>query len=96
MYRFDDREYHRLAEVLDVPTFRRVPGTSNYWMDKRSVYTDPCLSLPGQQYFFGNLTYADLCLFGTFKWIMAVSKEPLFFTTEFRAWWDRMEHLLGI
>ena len=31
MYRFDDLKYHLLAEVLDVRTFRRVPGTSSWY-----------------------------------------------------------------
>ena len=83
MYRFDDREYHLLAEVLDVPTFRRVPGTSNYWMDKRAVYTDPCLSLPGQQYFFelgpvGQVRFSadpDTAFVGSYGWYRGVPLE---------------------
>jgi hypothetical protein len=47
-----DQKYCAVAQWVDVPTFRRVPGTSNYWADKRALYTDPYLSLPGQQLFF--------------------------------------------
>jgi hypothetical protein len=45
-------EHCLLAQILDVPTFRRVPGTTNYWMDKRALYTNPYYSMPGQQFFF--------------------------------------------
>lgn len=54
-------------------------------------------TLAGQDYFFGIPTYADLCLFGTFKWVTTVSKEPLFDKTPtLRAWWERMQKQLGI
>ena len=43
--------YIKTSEWLDVPTFRRVPGTANYWIDKRAIYTGPN-SRPGQLYFF--------------------------------------------
>ncbi len=54
-------------------------------------------TLAGQDYFFGVLTYADFCLFGTFKWAATVSKEPLFNNTpQLRAWWERMQKQLGL
>jgi glutathione S-transferase len=54
-------------------------------------------TLAAQEYFFGVLTYADLCLFGTFKWVTTVSTEPLFEKTPaVRAWWERMQKQLKI
>lgn len=93
-----DREYfrksreERLGMTLETAAIKR----ADYRPRMRAVLGDLSLAITGQEYFFGTLTYADLCLFGTFKWIMSVSKEPLFYTTEFRAWWDRMENRLGI
>ncbi len=49
---FNGDSCYRLRKLLDVPTFRRVNHTSNYWVDKRFIYTDPYLSYPGQTYFF--------------------------------------------
>jgi glutathione S-transferase len=93
-----DREYFRKSreERLGMTLETTVTKRSEHRPRMRSVLGDLTLAIAGQEYFFGALTYADLCLFGTFKWIMSVSKEPLFFTTEFRAWWDRMESQLGI
>ena len=54
-------------------------------------------TLSGQEHFFGQLTYADFCLFGTFKWVTTVSEEPLLDQTpELRAWWERIQQQLGI
>jgi glutathione S-transferase len=54
-------------------------------------------TLAGQEYFFGVQTYADFCLFGTFKFATTVSKEPFFEKTPMlRAWWERMQMQLGI
>jgi glutathione S-transferase len=54
-------------------------------------------TLAGQEYFYGHFTYSDLCLFGTFKWVTAVSNEPFFDTIpRVRAWWERMQKQLGI
>jgi glutathione S-transferase len=54
-------------------------------------------TLAGQEYFYGQFTYADLCLFGTFKWVTTVSKEPFFDKIpKVRAWWERMQKQLGI
>src|SRR5262249_4023105 len=93
-----DREYfrksreERLGMTLETAALKR----ADHRPKMRAVLGDLTLAIAGQEYFFGTLTYADLCLFGTFKWIMSVSKEPLFYTTEFRTWWDRMENRLGI
>lgn len=37
--------------VLDTTTFRRVKNTSNYYVDKQFIYTDPWISYPGTRYF---------------------------------------------
>lgn len=93
-----DREYfrksreERLGMTLETAAVKR----ADHRPKMRAVLGDLTLAITGQEYFFGTLTYADLCLFGTFKWILSVSREPLFYTTEFRAWWDRMENRLGI
>jgi glutathione S-transferase len=93
-----DREYFRKSreERLGMTLEAAAAKRADYRPRMRAVLGDLSLAIAGQEYFFGTLTYADLCLFGTFKWIMSVSKEPLFYTTEFRAWWDRMEKRLGI
>jgi glutathione S-transferase len=63
----------------------------------RAVMGDLNLAIAGQEYFFGTMTYADLCLFGSFKWIGSVSQEPLLETTPaLKDWWLRMEQQLGI
>jgi glutathione S-transferase len=63
----------------------------------QAVMNDLEATIAGQEYFFGVLTYADLCLFGTFKWITAVSDEPLFSSTPaLQGWWGRMHERLGI
>ncbi|MBO2012215.1 hypothetical protein [Hymenobacter negativus] len=41
-----------LSQGLDIPSFRRIPGTANYWQDRRFVYTDPWVPYPGQYFFF--------------------------------------------
>jgi glutathione S-transferase len=63
----------------------------------QAVLADLDATIAGQDYFFGVLTYADLCLFGTFKFVTAVSDEPLFDSTPaLRAWWGRMHERLGM
>jgi len=62
-----------------------------------AVLSDLNATISGQDYFFGQLTYADFCLFGTFKWVTAVSEEPLFdHAPALRAWWGQMQEQLGI
>ena len=54
-------------------------------------------TISGQDYFFGLLTYADFCLFGSLKWVTVVSQEPLFDATlALRAWWGRVQEQLGM
>jgi len=63
----------------------------------QAVLADLNATLAEQDYFFGVLTYTDLCLFGTFKFVTAVSDEPLFSSTPaLQAWWGRMRERLGI
>jgi glutathione S-transferase len=63
----------------------------------RAVLADLDATLAGQDYFFGQLTYTDFCLFGSFKWVTTISKEPLFdHAPALRAWWERMQERLGI
>ena len=63
----------------------------------RAVLADLDATISGQDYFFGTLTYADFCLFGTFKWVTTVSEEPFFDSVlALRAWWKRMGDQLGI
>jgi glutathione S-transferase len=63
----------------------------------QAVLADLEATLAGQEYFFGVLTYADFCLFGTFKWVTAVSDEPLFDGSPgLRAWWKRLHDRLGM
>lgn len=47
-------QQHQLAlqQVVDVTTFRPVPGTHNYWVDKHYVYTAPYFDEPGQKPLF--------------------------------------------
>jgi hypothetical protein len=40
-----------LNNVVDTTTFRRVKNTSNYYVDKHFIYTDPWISYPGTRYF---------------------------------------------
>lgn len=49
---FDGDSGVSLNQGLHVPSFRRVPGTANYWQDRRFIYTDPWVPYPGQQFFF--------------------------------------------
>ena len=46
----------------------------------------------GHEYLFEVLTYADVCLFGSFTFAMRVSDEPLFDAAPSLArWWERMQ-----
>lgn len=63
----------------------------------KAVLADLEATISGQDYFFGQLTYADFCLFGTFKWVTAVSNEPLFDAAPaLHTWWERMQNQLGM
>lgn len=57
-----------------------------------SVLSDLEAVALGHEYLFEVLTYADLCLFGTFTWVTRVSDEPLFDAAPSLAvWWERMQ-----
>jgi glutathione S-transferase len=63
----------------------------------QAVLADLDATIAGQDYFFGVLTYADCCLFGTFKFVTAVSDKRLFDSTPaLQAWWRRMHERLGM
>jgi glutathione S-transferase len=94
-----DREYFRTSRekrfgmTLEEIAARR----AEYRPRVQAVLADLEATIAGQEYFFGQLTYSDFCLFGTFKWVTAVSEEPFFETTPaLRAWWRRMGEQLGI
>jgi len=94
-----DREYFRTSRekrfgmTLEEIATRR----AEYRPRMQAVLTDLEATITGQDYFFGQLTYTDFCLFGTFKWVTAVSEEPLFETTPaLRAWWKRMGEQLRL
>jgi hypothetical protein len=40
-----------LNQAIDVASFRRVPGTANYWQDRHFIYTDPWVPYPSQPFF---------------------------------------------
>jgi hypothetical protein len=40
-----------LNQVVHRASFRRVPGTLNYWQDRHFIYTDPWVPYPGQPFF---------------------------------------------
>jgi hypothetical protein len=40
-----------LNQGVDIASFRRVPGTANYWQDRHFIYTDPWVPYPGQPFF---------------------------------------------
>lgn len=93
-----DREYfrttreERLGETLEAVAAKR----EEHRPELRTVLADLEATISGQDYFFGLLTYADLCLFGSLKWVTVVSAEPLFdLAPALRAWWERMQKLLG-
>ena len=94
-----DREYFRtsrekrLGATLEAVAAKREESRPRM----QTVLADLNAAISGQDYFFGLLTYADLCLFGTLKWVTAVSQEPLFDSAPaLRAWWQRMQDRLGI
>lgn len=62
-----------------------------------AVLADLEATLSGQEYLFGLLTYADLCLFGSLQWVTVVSTEPLFDSAPaLHGWWERLQKQLGI
>ena len=83
----------RLGVTLEAMAAKRAENRPKV----QAVLADLEATIAGQDYFFGVLTYADLCLFGSFKWITVVSEEPLFASTPaVQAWWKRMHERLGL
>ena len=94
-----DREYFRTSrEKRFGMTLEEIAAKRAEYLPRlRTVLADLEATIAGQDYFFGTLTYADFCLFGTFKWATTVSAEPLFEATPaLRAWWKRMGEQLGV
>lgn len=94
-----DRDYFRttrearLGMTLEQVAARR----AEFRPALQAVLAQLNATIAGQDYFFGLFTYADICLFGTFKWVTAVSNEPLFDAAPaLRAWWERMRQQLGL
>ena len=92
-----DRDYfrksreERMGMKLETAALKR----PEFRARMRAVMGDLNLAIAGQEYFFGTFTYADLCLFGSFKWITAVSREPfLDATPALKDWWQRTGKLL--
>jgi glutathione S-transferase len=79
-------------------TFAEVAARQNEFRAKmHEVLADLEATLVDQDYFLGLLTYADLCVFGSLKWVTVVGQEPLFGSTPtLRAWWERIQKRLGI
>jgi glutathione S-transferase len=94
-----DRAYFRTSreERLGMTLEAVAAKRAEYRPRLRAILADLDRTLAGQDYFFGLFTYADLCLFGTLKWVTAVSEEPLFDSTPaLRAWWERIQESLGV
>ena len=94
-----DRDYFRKSreERMGMKLETAAAKRSEFRARMRAVMADLNLAIAGQEYFFGNMTYADLCLFGSFKWVTAVSQEPfLDATPALKDWWKRMGKLLAI
>jgi glutathione S-transferase len=94
-----DREYFRTTREQRLGmTFQEVAvKRDEFRANMYAVLTNLEATLAEQDYFFGLLTYADLCLFGSLKWITVVSQEPLFDSTPaLRAWWERVQKQIGI
>ena len=94
-----DREYFRTSreERLGMTLEAIAARHAEYRPRLQAVLADLEATFFGQDYFFGLFTYADLCLFGTLKWVSVVSKEPLFDSAPaLRAWWGRIQERLGL
>ncbi len=94
-----DREYFRTSRETRLGTTLEAVAAKKeeYRSRMRVVLADLDAAISGQEYFFGLFTYVDLCLFGTLKWVTAVSQEPFFDSAPaLRAWWERMQSLLGV
>jgi glutathione S-transferase len=94
-----DREYFRTTREQRLgTTFEEIAARKDeYRQTLRATLTDLEATLSGQDSFLGVFTYADLCLFGSLKWVTVVSKEPLFETTPaLRVWWGRVQEQIGM
>lgn len=94
-----DREYFRTTREQRLgQTFAEVAAKQEEYRRKlRAVLTDLEATVAGQDYCLGLLTYADLCLFGSLKWVTVVSKEPLFDSTPaLQVWWERVRARLDM
>jgi glutathione S-transferase len=94
-----DRQYFRTSREQRLGMTLEEIGAkrAEYRPKMQAVLADLEATLAGQDFFYGDFSYADLCLFGTFKWVAAVSNEPLFDSTPgLRAWWGRVREKLGI
>jgi glutathione S-transferase len=94
-----DRDYFRKSreERLGMKLETAAVKRPEFRARMRAVMGDLNLAIAGQEYFFGTMTYADLCLFGSFKWIASVSMEPLLEATPaLKDWWLRMGQQLAI
>ena len=94
-----DRTYFRTSRearfgvTLEAMAARRAENRPKL----QAILADLEATIAGQDYFFGVLTYADFCLFGTFKWVTVVSEEPLFDSTPaLQGWWRRMRDQLRL
>src|SRR5262249_40763022 len=90
-----DREYFRTTREQRLgTTFEEVVAKRDESRLKlHAVLADLEATIFGQDYFFGLPTYADLCLFGSLKWVTVVSKEPLFDSAPtLRGWWERVQN----
>ena len=94
-----DREYFRSSREkrLGLTLEQVAAQRAEYRPRLQAVLSQLDATIAGQDYVFGLFTYADICLFGTFKWVTAVSEEPLFDAAPaLRAWWERMQEQLRI
>lgn len=94
-----DREYFRTTREQRLGmTFAEVAARQDEFRARMyEVLAELEATLLDQDYFFGSLTYADFCLFGSLKWVIVVSQEPLFNATPaLRVWWDRMSEISAV
>lgn len=94
-----DRDYFRTTREQRLGmTFAEVAaGRDEFRARMQAALADLEATLAAQEYFFGLLTYADFCAFGSLKWVTVVSQEPLFDKTPvLRAWWERIQERMGL
>ncbi len=85
---FRENREARLGATLEDIAARR----ADFRPRLKSVLADLEAVALGHEYLFEVLTYADVCLFGSFTFAMRVSDEPLFDEAPSLArWWERMQ-----